>query len=233
MEQDNALDSKRLNKKQVRELIESEGKLHEEFTKFFEKEISHPQIYELSNDRFLYVFNPRGSILPGKGNLYSRDAFLRMVRWVERVRQDYANNRGSSGEHWRYYSKHKEQLIDRVSELVDELSDRLEIPTQQLDFSYKSLDVVSSKAEAYGLEKVQAELYDNLVCYVGEVLWRRVKGEWTIECDSSGENYPAICANQNILMPINVVWQEIDGYKPMNLRKETANEVRRFSLRNR
>lgn len=231
-----ALNAKRLTKAQVQELIESEGKLHEEFTRLFEEirpsgHKNQPQVYKLPNDRFLYVFDPQGWILPGKGNIYSKEQLLRSLQWRQKVREDYANHRGSSGEHWRYYSKHKEQLIDRVSELVDELGDRLEIPTQQLDFSYKSLDVVSSKSEAYGLEKIQAELYDNLVCYVGEVLRRRVKGEWVIEHDSSGKKYPAICANQNILMPINVVFKEIDGYEPMNLRKETANEVRRFSLR--
>lgn len=232
MEQNDALDSNRLNKKQVRELIESGAKLSEEFTKFFEKEMAHPQIYELPNDRFLYVFNPQGSILPGKGNLYSKDAFLRMMRWVARVRGDYANGRGSSIGHWRYYSKHKEQLIDRANELVNELGKGLAIPTEQLDFSYKSLDIVSSKSEDYGLETVQAELYDNLVCYVGEVIRCRVNGEWTVSDDSSGR-YPAICAKRTLLMPINVVWKEIDGYKPMNLRKETANEVRQFSLRSR
>lgn len=232
MEQNDALDSKRLNKKQVRELIESGAKLHEEFTKFFEKEMTHPQIYELPNDRFLYVFNPQGLILPGKGNLYSRDAFLRMMRWVARVRENYANGRGSSVEHWRYYSKHKEQLIDRVNQLVNELGKGLAISTEQLDFSYKSLDIVSSKSEDYGLEKVQADLYDNVVCYVGEVMRRRVNGEWTVGDDSSGR-YPAVCAKRTLLMPINVVYKEIDGYKPMNLRKETANEVRRFSLRSR
>ncbi|NJN85195.1 MAG: hypothetical protein HC881_01265 [Leptolyngbyaceae cyanobacterium SL_7_1] len=229
------LNSKRLSKKQVQALIESEGRFHEEFTKFFEETYGNgrkkqPQIYELPGDRFLFVFDPKGYLLPGEGDIYAKEYFLRLLRWVQRVRDDYANHRGSSVEHWRYYSKHKVQLVDQVDALINQLARCLDILYEQLDYSYKSLDVVSSKAESYGLEKVQVELYDNLVAYVGEVLRRRVKGDWAIRKDRPGDEYPAIDVNGVMLMPINIVWQELGGLEPMNLRKETANEVRRFSL---
>jgi hypothetical protein len=192
------LNSRKLTKRQVQALIESEGRFHREFTAFFEETYStgyknQPQVYELPNDRFLYIFDPKGTTCPGKGNIFSKESFLRWMRWVKRVRDNYANGRGSSVEHWLYYSKNKIQLVDKIDELVNELAICLKIPQNQLDFSYKSLDVLSGRAEEYGLEKVQAELYDNLVAYVGEVI----------------------------------------RLEPMNLRKEAANEVRRFSLRYR
>ena len=89
----------------VQELIESEGKLHEKFTKIFEETYStgymiQPQVYELSNDKFLFVFDPQGSSIPGKGDIYSKEYFLRMIRWTQKVRDDYANNRNSSVAHW-------------------------------------------------------------------------------------------------------------------------------------
>jgi hypothetical protein len=238
MEKQKCLNSKRLTKKQVQELIESEGKLHEEFTDFFEETYStghkdQPQVYELLNDRFLFVFDPKGILIPGRGDIYPREYFLRMMRWTRKVREDYAAGRGSSVHHWMYYSKHKIQLINKIHELIDELARCLDISHHQLDFSYKSLDLLSSKAEDYELEKVQAELYDNLVVYVGEVIRRRVKGCWIIREDYPGCKYPIISMNEGVLMPINVVWQEIDGLEPMNLRKEAANEVRRFSRRYR
>jgi hypothetical protein len=228
--------TKRLTKKQVQELIKAEGKLHQEYTDFFEETHSsgyknQPQVYELADENFLYVFDPKDVSLGGKGNLYSKERLLQSMRWNQRVRDDYGNGRGSSVEHWRYYSKHKAQLVDRISELVSELAKWLEVSPDRLDYSYKSLDIVSHQAEEYGLEKVQAKFYDNLVAYAGEVLRRRVKGSWLVREDSPGCAYPLIEANKEVLMPINVVWKEIDGYKPMNLRKETANEVRRFSLR--
>lgn len=230
------LNAKRLTKRQVQELIESEGRLHEEFTEFFEQTSStgykdQPQVYELSDDRFLFVFDPKGISIPGKGDIYSREHFLRMIRWTQKVREDYANGRGSSIERWIYYSKHRVQLVDKIDELIDELVKCLVISYNQLDFSYKSLDILSDKAENYGSEKVQAELYDNLVAYVGEVIRRRVKGHWVvIRKDYPGCEYPIVSVNQGVLMPINVVWRELHGLEPMNLRKEAANEVRRFSL---
>lgn len=233
-----SLNAKRLTKKQVQELIESEGRLHEEFTDSFEEVYStgykdQPQVYELSDDRFLFVFDPKGILLPGKGDIYSKERLLRRIRWRQRVKEDSANGRGNSVDHWIYYSKHKAQLVNKIDELINELVSCLEISHDRLDFSYKSLDILSSKSEDYGLEKVQAELYDNLVAYVGEVIQRRVDSHWAVREDYPGCEYPIIAANKGVLMPINVVWQEIDGYDPMNLRKEAANEVRRFSLRYR
>ncbi|MCC3583842.1 MAG: hypothetical protein JGK31_06945 [Microcoleus sp. PH2017_30_WIL_O_A] len=233
-----SLNVKRLKRNQVQELIESEGRLHEEFTKFFEETYStgyknQPQIYELSNDRFLFVFDPKGFLIPGTGYIYSKEDFLRMMRWTQKVRDDYANNRGNSVSHWIYFSKNKAQLVNKVDELINELTIYLDILDEELDYSYKSLDIVSSKAESYGFEKLQADLYDNLVAYVGEVIRRRVKGDWVIREDYPGCEYPTIQVNNGVLMPINVVWQELGRLEQINLRQEAANEIRRFSLRYR
>lgn len=153
-----------------------------------------------------------------------------MIRWTQKVREDCANGRGNSVDHWIYYSKYKAQLVNKIDELIDELVKCLDILRDQLDFSYKSLDILSSKAEDYGFEKIQAELYDNLVAYVGEVIRRRVKGYWVVREDYPGCEYPIVSVNQSVLMPVNVVWQELGGLESMNLRKEATNEVRRFSL---
>lgn len=233
-----SLNAKRLKRNQVQELIESEGRLHEEFTKFFEETYStgyknQPQIYELSNDRFLFVFDPKGFLIPGRGDIYSKEDFLRKIRWTQKVRDDYANNRGDSVSHWMYFSKNKLQLVNKVDELINELTIYLDILDEELDYSYKSLDIVSSKAESYGFEKLQADLYDNLIAYVGEVMRRRVKGDWVIREQYPGCEYPVIQVNNGVLMPINVVWQELGRLESINLRQEAANEIRRFSLKYR
>lgn len=230
-----SLNKKRLTKKQVQELI-AEGKLHEEFTKFFEETYStgyknQPLVYELPNDIFLFVFDFKEPGTGGRGDIFHKEYFLRRIQWTQKVRDDYANNRGNSVAHWRYYSKHKIELINNIKQLVDELAARLGIPRYQLDFSYVSLDIVSNSAEHYGLEKVQNELYDNLLAYVGEALRHRVNGQWAINSFSVKDKYPYISTDDEVLMPINVVWHEIQGLEPMDLRKETANEIRRFSLR--
>ena len=154
-----SLNAKRLTKKQVQELIESEGRLHKEFTDFFEETYStgyknQPQVYELSSDRFLFVFDPKGTSLPGKGDIYSREYFLRKIRWHQKVREDISHGRYSSVNHWIYYSKHKVRLVNKIAELIDQLIGCLNISPDQLDFSYKSLDTLSRKAEDHRLEKV-------------------------------------------------------------------------------
>jgi hypothetical protein len=41
---------------------------------------------------------------------------------MQKVKEDYANGRGSSVEHWYYYSINKGQLVNKVVELIDELA---------------------------------------------------------------------------------------------------------------
>ncbi|MBD6618964.1 hypothetical protein FNW02_24860 [Komarekiella sp. 'clone 1'] len=234
-----SLNNKRLTKKQVQELIESEGKLHEDFTQLFEETYStghknQPLVYKLPNDRFLFVFDPKGYNIPGKGDIFTKEYFLKYVQWTQRVRENIANNRANSVSHWRYYSKHKIEIVNKIDDLINELGEKLQITHAQLDFSYMSLDVVSKKAEAYEIDKILTDLYDNLVAYVGEIIMHRKNGQWTINSNSSIEKYPYISAGVNgVLMPINVVWQELTDMKPIDLRKETANEIRRFSLNQR
>ncbi|QSJ17647.1 hypothetical protein JYQ62_01855 [Nostoc sp. UHCC 0702] len=231
------LNKKRLTRKQVQELIESEGKLHEEFTKFFEVTYStgykdQPLVYELPNDRFLFVFDPNDLSTPGKGDIYTKEYFLKLVQRTQRVREDCANNRGNSVSYWYYYSKYKVELINHIDELIHELREQLQINHQQLNFSYVSLDILSKKVEAYGINEIQSHLYDNLVAYVGEILRQRKNGYWAINNDSMTEKYPYISAGvDGVMMPINVVWLEITDIESIDLRKQTANEVRRFSLR--
>ncbi|MBN3927624.1 hypothetical protein [Nostoc sp. NMS4] len=235
----NSLNHKRLTRKQVQDLIESEGKLHEEFTKIFEQTYSNeykyqPLVYELPNDRFLFVFDPKGYSIPGKGDIYAKEYFLKWLKLTQRTREDIANNRGNSVSHWEYYSKHKIELVNNIDELINELAEQLHIYRHQLDLSYISLDVVSQKAEAYGIDYIETSLYDNLVAYVGEVIRHKKNGQWTINSSSGSENYPYISAGVNgVLMPINVVWQELSSLNSIDLRKEAANEIRRFSLKQR
>lgn len=237
MTQKKSLNKKRLTKKQVQELVKTEGKLHEEFTKLLEETYltgykRQPLVYELPNERFLFVFDSKESYIGGKADIYPKQYFLRFIQWTQKVRENADNNCGSSIEHWRYYSRHQIDLVNQIEKLIDALIERLNIPYSQLDFSYVSLDILSSKTEDYGIDKAQAELYDNLIAYVGEVLRHRVNGQWAIHGHSINERYPYIKTDINgFLMPINVVWQELSGLEPMNLRKETANEIRHFSLR--
>ena len=114
-----------------------------------------------------------------------------------------------------------------VQLLVAQLRSAMSRTADDLDFSYKSLDVVSAYVEGIGVERAQRELYDHLVAYVGEVLRARIHGRWEIRGDYPHPYPHLVGAKHDPTMPINVVWQELSGFAPVNLRTAAANEVRR------
>jgi len=231
MGQRRTLNQRRLTKKEVQDIIRTEGRLHEEYTKFFEERyvtgyIKQDKIYELPGDRFLYVFDETG--IRGKGDIYSKDYFLKWKRKRERIREDCKNNRGSTVSHWLYYSKYKDEILSHQEELLTELSDRLKIDQKKLDKSYKSLDLVSSACAELDFDFIFKNLYDNLVIYVGEVIRQRVNGTWAINKTHAGGEYPYISIGlaQVQYMPINATWSSLEGLDPIDFRKQAADEVR-------
>ncbi len=234
MGQRRTLNQKRLTKKEVRHLIDTEGQLHQEFTSVFKEtyvtgHVKQDSVYELPNERFLLVFDPNDTSLGGKGDIYPSDYFLRFIRWNRRVKDDYANNRGSSVDHWRFYSRHKSKILEHIDDLIMELSERLKLPIAVLDRSYKSLDLVSKACETYGLENSIETLYDNLVIYSGEVIKQRVNGRWEINKINYGGEYPYVAVEfpEVQYMAVNAVWSALSGLEDINLRKEAGDEVKR------
>ena len=149
MAQRRTLNQKRLTKKEVQHLIDTEGKFHQEYTDIFEEKyvtgfVKRDKVYELPGDRFLFVFDENDSSIPGKGDIYPKNYFLRFIKWTQRIRDDYQNKRGSSVDHWRFYSKHHLNVITQVDDLILELSEILRIDRKALDKSYKALTLYRS-----------------------------------------------------------------------------------------
>ena len=237
MAQKDQINDKRLTKKQVIEIIKTEGKLHEEYTKFFEGKyvtgfIQQDKVYELPNEQYLYVFDEKEGALGGKGDIFSKEYFIRRVKWLQRVRNDYANNRGSSVDHWRYYSSYKSDFTDHIQKLIAKLAVNFCINLEKLDNTYESLDLVSKECQKYEIEQLFKEWYDPLVAYVGEVIRNRIDGTWETDSRHAGCPNPFININYKHIqyMPINVVWDTLNGIKDIDFRKATANEVRRNNL---
>lgn len=188
--------------------------------------VSRPKVYELVGDRFLFVFDENDISIPGKGDIYPGDYFRRFARWHEKVKRDTLMGITSSVGHWRHYSKVRETLPSHVNELLLELARVVNGGTGALDFSYPSLDLVSRHVESTGTEAAVEALYDHLVCYVGEVMRRRVNGAWRVDGETT-EGYPYVEAAEHArIMPVNVVWEQLDGLNPVDLRKAAANELR-------
>jgi hypothetical protein len=220
------LNERRLTKHQVAELIGSGGKPRLDLTAALDDTFWQSRVYELPGDRFLLVFGGTSGLI-GKGDIYSSEVFHRFVRWTAKVRADARHGRQGSVSHWAYYSPLKNRLIDNVDRLVDELRAKMSQTADELDLSYRSLDLVSDYVESFGVERALVELYDHLVAYVGEVLRLRIHGRWDIRTEDLHPFPYVAAAKYNPVTPINVVWEEISGYAPVNLRAAAANEVRR------
>jgi hypothetical protein len=229
------LNDRRLTRRQVQALISSGARPCPDLSAQLEHTFAtgyteRPLVYELEGNRYLYVFDELSSGLGGKGDIYAADNFLRFLRWTVRARDDQKDWRGDSISHWAYCSVLKDRLKSNVYALIEQLRSTMSRSQDDLDLSYQSLDIVSEFVEGIGIERVQKELYDHLVAYVGEVLRLRIQGSWEVNRGVDPPYPYLVGAQHSATMPINVVWGELDGLHPVNLRAAAANEVRRTRL---
>jgi hypothetical protein len=227
MAQKRTLNERRLTKRQVQELISSGARPRTDLAAALASTLLQALVYELADERYLLVFGEQVPGLGGRGDIYAADDFHRFVRWTAKVDEDAKHGRQSSVGHWAYYSVLRERLIANIDTLVAQLRSTMSRTADDLDFSYQSLDVVSAYVEGIGVERAQQDIYDHLVAYVGEVLRLRIQARWQVN-SVDRQPYPYLVgAMHDPTMPINVVWRELSGLAPVNLRAAAANEVRR------
>ena len=227
MAQKRTPNERRLTKRQVQELISSGARPRPDLSAALEPTSLQQLVYELEGDRYLVVFGEPVASLAGKGDIYAADYFRRFVRWLAKVDEDAKHGRQGSVDHWAHYSALKHRLITNIDTLVARLRSTMSRTADELDFSYQSLDVVSAYVEGIGVERARQEIYDHLVAYVGEVLRLRIQGHWEVN-NADWQPYPYLVgAMHDPTMPINVVWEQLSGLDPVNLRVAAANEVRR------
>src|SRR6185437_12250376 len=162
------LNARRLTKREVQALITSGVRPRPDLSAALEERFANgyrlrPLVFELEGDRYLYVFDEHQSGLGGKGDIYPADYFHRLVRRTAKVREDSAHWRGNSVSHWAYHSQFKHELLSHLDMLVEQLRSTMARSRNELDLSYKSLDIVSKFVEGIGIERAQKELYDHLV----------------------------------------------------------------------
>lgn len=229
-----SLNERRLTRRQVAEIIANEGAvLHEEWSHFIDEvlwngNLKGHRVYELPGDRVLSVFSDKDISIPGKGDIYPREYWIRKVRSSGRHKEHVRLGINENVLHWRYYSRMRELLVDHIDLLIDELARILGMERSVLDGSYASLDVVSARVEAMGMDEACIAIYDNLVAYIGEVIRGRVPSEWIVDRAIPDQPFPRIVSKSrgHVLMPITVVWTALIGTE-VDLRAETADEIRR------
>jgi hypothetical protein len=219
-----------LTPRKVQERIAAGAKPRSDLSAVFEQTlgVSAPGqalVYELDDGRYLVV-SPPSLPRPGGGRILTADALHRFVGWVARVEEDAKHGRSSSVAHWASCSSLKEELVSHVQTLVGQLRSRMGRTPDELDLSSRSLDLVSQYVEGVGVEQAQREIYDHLVAYVGEVMRLRIDGRWEVNRNDR-QPHPYLLSEQcyKPLMPINVVWEQLSGLQPVNLRRAATSEV--------
>lgn len=225
------LNKKRLTKGQVQEYIENGAFLNIEMTDIFNLEVEDTLIYNLNDGNYLLVFQEIG--LKGKGDIWPKE---HIEKWIDQIKTDKTrehleipnNNVG----HWHYFSKSKESFENQVDSLVDKLFEKLTLDRIVGDYSYTSLDVISSKLNVIGIRDVETELYDNVVAYTGEVIKHRIDGKWIFNYQNNPTFHPLISTQDEQIFydPITPAWETMVYGQDFNLRKTTVSEIRRNQL---
>ena len=227
------VNKRRLTKKLVKEEISKGSKFREDLSELFSKatsfgNVERPKVYELKSGNYLYVFDEDDISIAGKGDIYTPEIFQRIIKKYKRHLVDRDKPIGSSVTMWRYFSKIGNEVINKVEYLKSELANELNVNEQNLDFSYKSLDIVNDKLVTLEIEEIRQKYYDHLLAYTGEVIRRRLGGAWQLNEKFAGDNYPYIDIGieRCQLMPLNVLAEEFTKIMELDLRKATANEIR-------
>ncbi len=225
------LNDKTLSRKETIKLAQTKGIFHQQYSEMLTdrldgKIVTRYNVYSLPEDRILYVRDADGKH-GGKGDIYTKEYFDDFVNYIERTKEDIGNGIGNNISHWNFYSINKSKLIEKIPDLLMELFYILDDKEQKLDFSTKSLDILSDKIRAFDKQTVLITMYDNLVVYIGEVIKRNSKNatDWKMDNDFQ---FPFISTNyDNVnLNPINIVWGEITSMDEIDFRKGYGNELR-------
>ncbi|MBF4515963.1 hypothetical protein IRZ71_06400 [Flavobacterium sp. ANB] len=214
-------------------MVNSEGILNEEYTNFLTEEFDNGnfilnQVFLISRNRILYI-QEANQKKGGQGLIFEKEYFDNFVFKLKRMKEDKENGRNSNFQHWSFYSKNKNSIINKVDQLQKDLARILETDINQLNYSTKSLDLLSKLVFDFGNVKAMTEIYDNLVAYIGQVIKMNSKKEinWNLETNF---DFPIIVTdfkgvNYN---PINIVWEELTNYDQIDFRKAYSKEMRRI-----
>lgn len=235
-----ALNKRRLTKREVNDILATNPPLEAEISKLFEWTwatdgyVQRNKLFRLPEDKYLYVYDPKDISVPGRGDIFPKKIITRLVEYLRRKDFYYENGLNSSFDYWKFYTKLGTEIITKAGELRLVLAKQLKIPIEALNYSYKSLDLINEKLNPLNVEFISENYIDCLCSYVGEVLLRRVSGHWAItEKELYLDEIPFISIDiKNIFYnPVNVLFSCLNSLEDIDLRKETANEVRSQSSR--
>ena len=227
----NKLNKRRYGKNKVLAILNEGIQLNEKLTNGFESLeidwIGHPKIYDYG-ESVLYVHGCDS--IKGKGDVYSYDEINRLLKGYRSIKLREKRLKSLGNRKWDVLSKHGSDMINHIPALLDELAIYLNVPVEKLDFTYKSLDMISNKINQYELLEEIISNYDNIYIYIGEVFKKRSNGVWSLK-EEDGIPYIDIGVASVQYIPLNVLGEAIWTKGNLNLKKLVIAEYKRFSNR--
>lgn len=103
-------------------------------------------------------------------------------------------------------------FVIKVPELIDELSAKLQISKDELDYSESSLEGIDEAIQRIGRFKcLEAEIFAPLVAYVGEVIKQSTEGRWELILAADGVTWEPwiIDSHGRFHPPFAIVFREL------------------------
>lgn len=222
------LNDRRLTKKQVSQLITNGATLDEDVTRTLNEDFSDVNVYKNIDGNYLFVFKDYG--LKGKGDIWPKDYIEKLVSKIKYEKTRPFLKGLSNVGHWYHFSKAKENFSNKIFSEIDRLFKGLNLSSKDIDYSYESLDLISKQLNILGSEVVESEFYDGIVAYLGEILIRKIDGNWRFE-SNPGSELPIIpligTAHKWVWYdPITPIWTDLIDVTGFNLRKNLISEIR-------
>jgi peptidoglycan/xylan/chitin deacetylase (PgdA/CDA1 family) len=227
------INDKRLTKQQVKELL-SEGAVYDkQVSNAINRQMGHKvlDIYRLPDGNYLYVWR---SIETGKGDIWPKEYVEKEIDKQKRERKRPHLKGMSSVDHWYYFSKTKETFPEQIHSLISALFQRLGLSEKNIDYTYDSLDLLAERLDTTKEDVVEAEFYDGIVAYLGEILIRKINGKWDFACgaDARIAVRPLIVTKHPWVQydPITPIFIALRGVQGFRLRQNLVDEIRRHEL---
>jgi hypothetical protein len=169
---------KNITAKAVRDMLKSEKwrKSADLWEKTGDWKRDYEAIYINSEDEVLIVWK---TLTPGKGRLFpTSEHYLETVDDLKTIRKP---------EHMlEALREYGEDFPAHIPSLLEKMPALFNLAPESLDFSIESLAHLQSRVKRYGYEKsVHAPYLPSLVAYLGEIIRRKLKGEWRMRYDKT------------------------------------------------
>jgi len=155
-----------------------------------------------------YILDDGGALVlaPG-GSGRHWDSFDGFMEWIQALEERAAEGRSALGE----VLPLGNDFLNHIPQLVESLPRLLQVEPSALDGTERSIDLIDSLIDERGSDDfLSADTFQSLVAYVGEVIRRRIGGQWDVRVGADGRTWePDIVDRQGRRCGLVRIYKEI------------------------